>query len=118
MARKVVGFVVVLVVVVGLRLMQHSGDSSEVREQFREFVAELPSYETRSEYLDQILDMSHEVAFTEAYSAGTRRRGAEIDGHKYLEVLMREMIDHCQSDEEHDLIPEIQSLRESIEVVE
>ena len=89
--RRVGWIVLIIVVFVGFKLWNWRSDSADVLADMKEVIARLDVDEADAEYLDELLEREHSVAFEAAYDTGSRRRGASFDEEKYLAGVLERM---------------------------
>ncbi len=101
------GIVVAIILVIGFSLYNRSSDSSFAREQGESIVALIDGYDRYDEYYDKWFEESHDIAFGEAYSGGSRRRAADFDAEAYKNKLLDHMALVATADGEHKLAKKI-----------
>ncbi len=101
--KKVIGVVVVIVLVVGLKFYNRGSDDKQVLADMKEILADLDLSEEDSAYVNGILEAEHKRAFDAAYSMGGRRRAAKLDEDKYIDAVFQGMIVRCNADRKAEL---------------
>ncbi len=107
--KSVIIFAVAISGVIGWKFYNKSQASSETKEQVRALLVALPEYPAHADYFNELLDRSHEDAFSAAYQMGGRRRGASFDAEKYLQVVFANMVEHARADGRADLVAALTS---------
>jgi len=112
--KKVVGFVVVLVVLVGIKFFTRSGDKEEILADMKKLVVRIEGYDQHAEYLDKLLEREHNRVFDKAYDMGGRRRGASFDETKYLGEVLTGMAADCERTKRTDLANSLRQYRDTL----
>jgi hypothetical protein len=116
--RKVIGIVVAIVVVVGLRFYNRGTDEKAVLADMKTVIAQLGASPADSAYLNGVLDREHSRAFDAAYEMGSRRRGARFDENKYVDAIFKAMISQCEKDKKKDLAAKLRIAHEALRSAE
>lgn len=98
LAIKAGGFVVVIMVLIGVKFCNMSSDSSDVEKEARQLVATFPGYSEHKAYYNRLLDRFHASAFNAAYDMGGRRRGSSFDANRYVASLLSKMANQARRD--------------------
>lgn len=101
--RKVIGIVVVIVIVLGLKFYNRSSDDKEVLADMKTLVTQIAPSPAESTYLTGIVDREHKRVFDAAYDMGGRRRAAKLDEDKYIDGMFKAMIEQCKKDKKKEL---------------
>lgn len=101
--KKVIGFVVVIVLAVGLKFYNRGSDDKQVLADMKEILSGLDLSEEDSAYVNDIVEREHKRAFDAAYSMGGRRRAAKLDEDKYIDEVFNGLILRCNADRKAEL---------------
>ena len=91
--------VVIISVVVGLKFYNKSQVNAQIRGEAVAIVENVQGYGSNADYFQLLIDHAHPVAFEEAYRMGGRRRSAEFDDARYVQVLFATMLDKAKSEQ-------------------
>jgi hypothetical protein len=115
--RNVVGFVLLIAVVVGVKMWNRGDQSGDVRAEMMPHIQSMPEYAANAAYLDECFDRAHSHAFSESYSLGGRRRAAKLDYDKYMDVLFTRMAQECRTVHKGPLADALFKLKSQLAVV-
>jgi hypothetical protein len=112
--RKVVGVVVVIVVLVGLKFYNKGSDDKAVLADMKALIAQVASSADETTYLNGILEREHSKAFDAAYDMGGRRRSAKLDEDKYIDAIFKAMISQCENDKKKELAEKLRTAHQEL----
>lgn len=96
--KRVLGFLVVVVIAVAVKFGARSDADADVRALMRGAVANLACYASEGAYLDELVDREHTPAFDASFSMGGRRTRSKIDMSKYFTSILDAMQRDCRKD--------------------
>jgi hypothetical protein len=112
------GAVIALIVMFLVRAGNKHSTGEEHLAAAREMITELPSYRTKTDYVDWLVVRAHDECFSDSYSQefGRRGRGGRIsvDEYQYINDLFDHMTAQAESDREKEIATELADLRKKI----
>ncbi len=109
--QRVIGIVVVVALLTAWKMSQRSDASNDIKKEMKtELLAELPSYDKHSEYIDNLLDEAHDMAFSASYDSGSRRRSASFDVEKYTRTVLENMSRRAKRDGDNVIASEFDAI--------
>ncbi len=107
--KKLITIGLAVVVVSALGLFRADGDRDAVKEEAVALVESLPSYEEHEALLTAAFEAHHDAAFEEAYTYGSRRRGASFEWDEYVPALFGQIAEEARREGEAELADEVET---------
>lgn len=114
-AKKILGFLVVVGVIIGIKFYNRGDDSAQVLKDFKEIMAKSDGYDAHSDVLEPIIQRAHNSVFDSAYEMGGRRRGASFDDSKYVVGMLDYMLRDCRQRHKKEAAEWVLAIRKAID---
>ena len=111
MAKKVLIFVIFVVVIVTMKFQTAGEDSDDIKADMQDIIISLPCYDQADEYLDKLFERHHETSFLKSYEMGGRRQSATFDQNTYIQELFTRMIKNARDASKKDVVECLQLAR-------
>ncbi len=122
MDGKKLGGILLAVALIGgalyLKFRNRGAAADDTLVQMQALIATIDGYQADQAYLKPLTERAHRAAFDGSYDIGGRRRRASFDEDKYLDAFFKHMIQACNADNHRDLVPALQTLRDSLRSTE
>ena len=112
--KKILGFLVLVGVVVGIKFYNRGDDSAKVLKDFKEIMEKTDGYIAHSDVLEPMIQRAHQFVFDEAYDMGGRRRGASFDEDKYVVGMLDYMLNDCRKRHKKEAAEWVLAVRKAV----
>ena len=96
--NSIIGFVILVIIGLGIRLIGKSSDSNDIRQQMHDIIKQSAAYSGNESYIDAKIDEHHAEVFDHAYRMAGRHSSSKFNADEYI----REMLSVISEDAKRD----------------
>ena len=100
---SIIGFVVVVCIGFGFRLLKKSDDSGDIKRQMHELIHQADFYAGNSQYLDDKIEEHHNSVFDHTYRMGGRHTSSKFNADEYIIQMLKVLADDAKRDGKKEL---------------